>query len=219
MSARLRVVLADDSYLVREGTGRLLAAGDDVEVVAAVADVPALLAAVEEHAPDVVLTDVRMPSGTEGIEAAHALHDRGSTGVVLLSQHAEVAYAVALLERGAAGRSYLLKERVGDRAELVQALRTTAAGGSIIDAVVVAALVEREARRQSSPLRRLSDRELDVLGAMARGQTNQGIATELHLSQSAVEKHINALFTKLDLPADGVVHRRVAAVLAFLDQA
>jgi DNA-binding NarL/FixJ family response regulator len=113
--------------------------------------------------------------------------------------------------------SYLLKERVGDRAELVQALRTTATGGSIVDATVVELLVARETRRTSSPVRHLNDRERDVLSAMACGRTNPGIAAELHLSTSAVEKHINAIFTKLDLPADGAVHRRVAAVLAFLD--
>lgn len=216
----LRVLVADDSYLVRDGTARLLSAGEDVDVVGAVADVPSLLLAVDRERPDVVLTDIRMPAGTEGIEAAHVIRQRHpAIGVVLLSQHADVAYALALLREGAAGRSYLLKERVGDRAELVQALRTTAGGGSIVDAHVVAGLVEREARRQSSPLSALNDRERDVLSAMARGQTNPAIAQQLHLSTSAVEKHISAVFTKLQLPPDGAVHRRVAAVLAFLDSA
>lgn len=219
MKVPLRVVVADDSYLVREGTARLLAAGGDVEVVAAVADASSLLQAVEQLSPDVVLTDVRMPDGIEGIDAAGEIRRRSSIGVVLLSQHADVSYALALFRDGAQGRSYLLKERVGDRAELVQALRTTAGGGSIVDAVVVAALVEREAIRASSPLRRLNERELDVLRAMARGHTNPAIAVELHLSVSAVEKHINGLFTKLDLPPDAAVHRRVAAVLTFLDSA
>jgi DNA-binding NarL/FixJ family response regulator len=217
VSAPLRVVVADDSFLVREGTARLLSAGDDVVVVAEAADAPSLLRAVEEHRPDVVLTDVRMPSGIEGIEAGHEIRARTDTGVVILSQHADASYALALLRDGRSGMSYLLKERVGDRAELVQALRTTSAGGSIIDATVVQQLVNRETRRTSSPLRRLNDRERDVLSGMARGQTNPGIAAELHLSTSAVEKHINAIFTKLDLPPSGVVHRRVAAVLAFLD--
>jgi DNA-binding NarL/FixJ family response regulator len=217
VSQPLRVVVADDSFLVRDGTARLLSAGNDVLVVAAVSDAPSLLGAVDEHCPDVVLTDVRMPHGIEGIEAGHQIRNRGNTGVVILSQHADASYALALLRDGTGGMSYLLKERVGDRAELVQALRTTAAGGSIVDAKVVEQLVKRETRRTSSPVRRLNDRERDVLSGMARGQTNPGIAAELKLSTSAVEKHINAIFTKLDLPPNGEVHRRVAAVLAFLD--
>jgi DNA-binding NarL/FixJ family response regulator len=215
----LRVVLADDSFLVRDGTARLLSAGPDVQVLAAVADAPSLLRAVEEHHPDVVLTDVRMPHGVEGIDAARELARRTTVGVVLLSQHADPAYALALLQDGAQGRSYLLKERVGDRAELVQALRTTAAGGSIVDAVVVSQLLERDARRRTSRLQLLNDREREVLQAMAGGQTNPAIAASLHLSTSAVEKHINAIFTKLDLAADGQIHRRVAAVLTLLQDA
>jgi DNA-binding NarL/FixJ family response regulator len=218
VTAPLRVVLADDSYLVRDGTARLLAAGPDVDVVAAVGDAPSLLRAVDGLRPDVVLTDVRMPERIEGIDAAREIRRRTSTGVVLLSQHADVSYALELFEDGARGCSYLLKERVGNRAELVQALRTTAEGGSIVDALVVAALVQRESVRAASPLRLLSDRERDVLAAMAKGLTNAGIAAELHLSTSSVEKHINTVFTKLDLPADSAVHRRVAAVLAFLDE-
>lgn len=217
MTERLRVVVADDSFLVREGTARLLSAGSDVEVVDAVGDAPSLLRAVEEHVPDAVLTDVRMPFGIEGIEAAREIRRRGATGVVILSQHADAAYALALLDGGAAGMSYLLKERVGDRAELVQALRTTAAGGSVIDATVVEQLLLRDSRRSSSPVQDLNDRERAVLAAMACGATNSGIAADLHLSVSAVEKHINAIFTKLGLSGDSTVHRRVAAVLAFLD--
>ena len=217
MSQLLTVVVADDSFLVRDGTARLLSAGKDVLVVAAVSDAPSLLRAVDEYSPDVVLTDVRKPRGIEGIEAGHRIRSRGNTGVVILSQHADASYALALLRDGTAGMSYLLKERVGDRAELVRALRTTAAGGSVVDATVVEQLVKRETRRTSSPVRRLNDRERDVLSGMARGQTNPGIAAELRLSTSAVEKHINAIFTKLDLPPSGEVHRRVAAVLAFLD--
>ena len=214
----LRVVVADDSFLVREGTVRLLAAGGDVDVVGAAEDAPTLLRLVAERRPDVVLTDVRMPSGTEGIDAALEIRRASGTGVVLLSQHADPAYALALLRGGTSGLSYLLKERVGDRAELVQALRTTAAGGSVVDAVVVGQLMSREDRRPDSPLRSLTDRERDVLAAMARGQSNPGIGAELHLSVSAVEKHVNAIFTKLGLAADAAVHRRVAAVLAYLGE-
>lgn len=217
MTGPLRVVVADDSFLVREGTARLLSAADDVDVVASVGDAPSLLRAVEQHAPDAVLTDVRMPHGIEGIEAAREVRRRGATGVVIFSQHADAAYALALLEGGTAGMSYLLKERVGDRAELVQALRTTAAGGSVIDATVVEQLLLRDSRRSSSPVRDLNDRERDVLAAMACGATNAAIAAQLHLSLSGVEKHINAIFGKLGLSTDASVHRRVAAVLAFLD--
>jgi DNA-binding NarL/FixJ family response regulator len=167
VSQPLKVVVVDDSFLVRDGTARLLSAGQDVLVVDAVGDAPSLLRAVDEHSPDVVLTDVRMPRGIEGIEAGHRIRSRGNTGVVILSQHADASYALALLRDGTAGMSYLLKERVGDRAELVRALRTTAAGGSVVDATVVEQLVKRETRRTSSPVRRLNDRERDVLSGMA----------------------------------------------------
>ena len=182
-------------------------------------DAEELLTAVEEHAPDVVITDIRMPPthGMEGIEAAHQLRRRHpALGIVVLSNHADPDYAVALFRDGTAGLAYLLKERVGDRAELLRAARETAAGRIVIDPVIVEALVHRSARRESSPLAALSHRELQVLEQMAAGRTNPGIAAELHLSVSAVEKNVNAIFTKIGMVEDASTHRRVAAVLAYL---
>lgn len=153
----------------------------------------------------------------EGIEAAHAIRaEHPHVGVVVLSQHADEAYAYELLRHGTAGLGYLLKERVGDRAELVRALRETVAGRSVIDPLVVDALVVRGARRESSGLAELNERELAVLGEMAQGRTNPAIAESLHLSVSAIEKHINAIFFKLNLTHEQQVHRRVAAVITYL---
>ncbi|HEY7043696.1 MAG TPA: response regulator transcription factor [Nocardioidaceae bacterium] len=218
-AAVLRVVLAEDNYLVREGTRQVLEAGDGVSVVATVGDAAALLEAVEDHRPDAVVTDIRMPPShhMEGIEAAHLIRERWpQIGVVVLSQYADEAYAFALLERGTAGLAYLLKERVLDRADLVRALRETADGRSVLDPLVVDALVSRRARQERSKLSDLTDRETAVLSLMAEGHTNAGIGRELHLSASAVEKHINAIFTKLGLSPETEVHRRVAAVVTFL---
>jgi DNA-binding NarL/FixJ family response regulator len=215
----LRVALAEDHYLVREGTRQLLEAAGDVEVVAAVGTGAELIGAVRRLRPAAVLTDIRMPPGhhMEGIEAAHAIRaEHPRIGVVVLSQHADEGYAYELLRHGTAGFAYLLKERVGDRHELVRALHEAAAGRSVIDPLVVDALVARRARIAASPLHELNARELAVLGAMAQGQTNQAIATSLHLSVSAIEKHINAIFLKLSLTHETLVHRRVAAVLTFL---
>jgi DNA-binding NarL/FixJ family response regulator len=215
----LRIVLADDHYLVREGTRQLLELNGDAAVVASVGDADELLTAVAEHEPDVVITDIRMPPthGMEGIEAAHELRRRHpALGIVVLSNHADPDYAVALFRTGTAGLAYLLKERVGDRAELLRAARETAEGRSVIDPAIVETLVHRGTRRESSPLAGLSPRELQVLEQMAAGRTNPGIATELHLSVSAVEKNVNAIFTKIGMPEDASTHRRVAAVLAYL---
>ena len=218
MAERLRVVLAEDNYLVREGTRRLLEESGDVEVLAAVGDAEQLLDAVRRFAPEAVLTDIRMPPGhhMEGIEAAHAIRAaHPDVGVAVLSQHSDAGYAFALLRNGVAGLAYLLKDRLGDVDELVRALRAVAAGESVIDPTVVDALVARQARRTQSPLAALSPRELDVLREMARGRTNAGIEAALHLAGSTVEKHVNAIFSKLGL-ADEPVHRRVAAVLTYL---
>jgi DNA-binding NarL/FixJ family response regulator len=219
MSPPIRVILADDHYLVREGTRQLLELGGEVTVVAAAADAAELLAAVQRQPADVVVTDIRMPPGhhMEGIEAAHAIRaDHPDVGVVVLSNHADDAYAIELFRDGTAGLAYLLKDRVGDRDELLGAVRATAAGGSVIDPVIVESLVRRQTRRDSSRLEELTDRERSVLEQMAIGRTNGSIAEALHLSVSAVEKNINSIFTKLGLAEEAHVHRRVAAVLAFL---
>jgi DNA-binding NarL/FixJ family response regulator len=215
----LRIVFAEDDYLVREGTAALLAEAGDVEVVAAVADRDGLLAAVEEHGPDAVLTDIRMPptKTTEGIDAARRIREEHpETGVVVLSQYAEEDYAYELLKDGAEGLGYLLKERVADVEEIVRALRDVAAGGSVLDPKVVEGLVARRDREARSPLAHLTDREREVLSLMAEGKNNAAIAANLYLTERAVEKHINSLFHKLGLSEEPNVHRRVMAVLTFL---
>ena len=215
----MRVVIAEDNYLVREGTRQLLEAGGEVEVVAAVGTRDALLDAVERLHPDAVLTDIRMPPDhhMEGIDAAHAIRlAHPHIGVVVLSQHADEGYAFQLLKHGTAGLAYLLKERVGDRGELLRALRETVDGRSVLDPTIVDGLVGRRIRLAESPLRTLNERELSVLRLMAEGKTNPAIAHQLALSESAIEKHINAIFSKLGVTEEARVHRRVAAVLTFL---
>lgn len=217
--AVLRVVLADDHYLVREGTRQLLELDGQVVVLASVENAVRLMAAVDEYEPDVVITDIRMPPThtLEGIEAAHRLREkRSDLGIVVLSNHVDPDYALALFKDGMAGLAYLLKDRVGDRDQLLAAARAVAAGESVIDPAVVEGLVHRRSRQESSPLRRLTDRERDVLEAMAAGLSNSAIAARLHLSISAVEKNVNAIFTKLGLVDEPTTHRRVGAVLAFL---
>lgn len=219
LTERLRVVLAEDSYLVREGTRRLLESSGEVEVVAAVGSADELLDAVERLRPDAVMTDIRMPPGhsTEGIDAAHAIRRRHpEIGVVVLSQHADEGYVIELLRDGTDGYGYLLKERVGDRSELLRALRETARGGSVIDPTLIAALVGRRRGEARSPLADLTPRELDVLRLMAEGRTNAAIAHELSLSESSIEKHITVIFSKLALEEEPQLHRRVAAVVTFL---
>jgi DNA-binding NarL/FixJ family response regulator len=231
MAEPLRIVIADDNYLVREGTRRLLEDSGQVTVLAAVGSAPELLDAVRRARPDAVLTDIRMPPAgpaagggggpaMEGIDAAHAIKaaDPG-VGVVILSQYADESYAFELFRNGTAGLGYLLKDRVGDLRQLLSALREAARGGSVIDPQVVDALVARRVRLRESPLTRLTPRELDVLREMAQGRGNAGIAQELSLSESSVEKHVNAIFAKLDLASEQQVHRRVAAVLTFLRDA
>ena len=215
----IRVVFAEDNYLVREGTAALLATSDQVELVGTATTRDELLAAVEEHAPDAVLTDIRMPpTGTnEGIEAAKAIRSaHPKIGVVVLSQFIEEHYAFDLLKDGAAGLGYLLKERVADVDELVRALGEVARGGSVLDPKVVEALVSAKERMAHSPLAQLTDREREVLSHMAQGENNAAIAKSLFLTERAVEKHINSLFHKLGLTEEPDVHRRVMAVLAFL---
>jgi DNA-binding NarL/FixJ family response regulator len=215
----VRVVFAEDNYLVREGTAALLQASDEVELVSTAESLDELLAAVEEHLPDVVLTDIRMPPSntTEGIDAARRIRaDHPDIGVVVLSQFAEEEYAFELLKDGAAGLGYLLKERVSNLEEIVRALNEVAKGGSVLDPKVVEALVAAKDRMAHSPLASLTEREREVLENMAQGKNNAAIAKSMFLTERAVEKHINSLFHKLGLSEEVDVHRRVMAVLAFL---
>jgi DNA-binding NarL/FixJ family response regulator len=215
----ITVVLAEDSYLMREGVSRLLDTDPEIDLVATGADLEELLRAVDERSPDVVVTDIRMPPThtDEGIQAARAFRvTHPQVGVVLLSQYDEPEYAVKLLAQGASGRAYLLKDRLFDASDLVHAIREVAAGRSVIDAQVVEGLVVARNRFDTSPLRRLSPRELDVLSQMTEGKNNEAIAGALRLSVGVVEKHINSIFAKLQLGAEPDVHRRVKAVLIYL---
>jgi DNA-binding NarL/FixJ family response regulator len=220
MSAPLRVVFAEDNFLVREGIGALLGEVEGIEVVGMVADPQGLLNAVSEHEPDAVLTDIRMPPThtNEGIVAAKRIRaENPGVGVVVLSQYAEEDYAFELLCDGVAGLGYLLKERVSDLEELSRALHQVACGGSVLDPKVVESLLSRKAHEARSPLLGLTDRERDVLEQMATGRNNATIAKTLFMSERAVEKHIGAVFQKLGLVDEGEVNRRVMAVLAFLE--
>jgi DNA-binding NarL/FixJ family response regulator len=215
----IRVVVAEDSLIVREGLQQLLAASPRVDVVGAYGDVGAVLDAVGRDRPDVILTDIRMPPSNtdEGIRLAdHLRESRPSTGVVVLSQYAEPAYVLALLDRGSDRRGYLLKERIHDRGQLVSPIDAVARGGSVIDSKIVEVLVEAKSRADRSPLAELTPRERDVLAEMAEGKSNAAIAESLVLTKRAVEKHINSIFTKLGLAASEDVSKRVKATLLFL---
>lgn len=217
----VRVVLAEDSTLLRDGVVRLLGTSDLVDVVAACNDLPALLEAIDAECPDVVLTDIRMPptQTDEGLQAArHVRAQHPDMGVVVLSQYVEPAFALELLDGGAGRRGYLLKERVADVHELVAALVRVADGGTVVDSKVVDVLLAKRSARTESPLARLSPRERDVLGEMASGKSNAAIATSLVLSERAVEKHSSNIFSKLDLSEEPELNRRVAAVLVWLDR-
>jgi DNA-binding NarL/FixJ family response regulator len=220
VGAALRVVFAEDNFLVRQGTAALLAEVTEVEVVRLVEDPDALLAAVGELTPDGVLTDIRMPPSftTEGIDVAKRIRAAyPGTGVVVLSQYVEPQYAVDLFAEGVGGLGYLLKERVRDVDELVRALQDVSRGGSALDPKVVEALLAHRSEQRSSPLAELTNRELDVLRQMATGCGNSAIARRMYLSERAVEKHISGVFQKLGLPPEGDMNRRVVAVLTFLE--
>lgn len=216
----MRVVIAEDHYLVREGTRQLLESSGDVEVVATVENAEALLEAVDRQVPDAVITDIRMPptNQTEGIEAAHQIREtHPEIGVVVLSQYVNSLYAFGLFREGTSGLAYLLKDRVGDVDQLLRALREVINGGSVVDPQVVEGLLARRQQLAGTLLDTLTDRETEVLSEMAQGKSNAAISETLFISQSAVEKHINSIFSKLTLrPEDGEQHRRVAAVLTFL---
>jgi DNA-binding NarL/FixJ family response regulator len=215
----LRLVIAEDHLLVREGVRRLLEADPDLEVAAVCGALDSLFAAVEAEHPDVVVTDIRMPPGNsdEGIQAAERLRTSNpEIGVVVLSQYATPSYALALLEGGSAGRSYLLKERVQEPDQLVSAIRAVATGGSVIDPKVVEALVAEDARGERSPLKSLTARERDVLREMAAGKSNSAIGESLFLAERSVEKVIHSIFLKLGLSWEPSVNKRVKAVILFL---
>jgi DNA-binding NarL/FixJ family response regulator len=215
----IRVVLADDSYLVREALTHVLAPADGVEVVATCNDGASLLRAVAAEQPDVVVTDIRMPPSDtdEGVRVAAQLREtHPGIGVVILSQFADPRYGLALLEHGSDGRAYLLKERIQYRGQLVAAIESVAAGGSVIDAKVVEALIAERTRAADSPLNDLTPREREILTFVARGHSNQAIADELVLTKRAVEKHINSIFLKLGLTDATDVSRRVKAALIYL---
>jgi DNA-binding NarL/FixJ family response regulator len=212
-------MLADDQYLVREGVRRLLETSDEVEVMAVCDDLDSLLTAVDAEPPDVVVTDIRMPPGDadEGIQAALQLREsHPQVGVVVLSQYAMPGYALTLFERGCEGRAYLLKERVKDLDQLVEAIRAVSAGGSVVDPKVVDALVAANARADGSPLNELTPRERDVLREMAEGKNNAAIAKTLVLTERSVEKVIHSIFLKLGLTWEEAVHKRVKAVVLYL---
>jgi DNA-binding NarL/FixJ family response regulator len=216
---RIRVVVADDSYLMRESLTAMLAAEPEVELVSVCSNGNELEAAVAAERPAVVIVDIRMPpSGAdEGVRVANRLREsHPETGVLVLSQYAEATYALALLESGSARRAYLLKERIRDKGELIRAITTVARGGSVIDPEIVDVLIEARARVARSPLAELTPRERQLLGEIAEGKSNAAIAESLVLSKRAVEKHVNAIFSKLNLRDAQDVSRRVKAALLYL---
>src|SRR4051812_12262186 len=215
----IKVVVAEDSYLVREVLTQLLVEDPELTLAAVVEDARGLISAIERERPDVVLTDIFMPpyKGAEGIHVAAELREsHPEIGVVILSQYAEPGYALELLESGSAGRAYLLKERVGNRGELLSAIRAVATGGSVIDPKIVDTLIAERSRVTDSLVSSLTTREREVLAEVATGKSNSAIADSLFLTKRAVEKHINAIFMKLNLRDSDDVSRRVKATLIYL---
>ncbi len=218
---RIRLLIAEDDYLVREGARAAVAADPRIEVLGTASSAPELIELLDDHVPDVVLLDIRMPPTftTEGIDLAH--HVRGEhpgVGIVVLSQHADPEYALELLKDGSDGVAYLLKERLGDADRLLQAIDEVRAGGSMLDPRIVEALLEAQRRRSASKLAGLTPRELEVLSLMASGRGNAAIARELSITDRSVEKHTNAIFRKLGLAEEIDLNRRVAAVLFYLQR-
>jgi DNA-binding NarL/FixJ family response regulator len=215
----IRLLLADDSYLIREGISRLLGGRSEIEVVAAAEDLPGLLEAAASLVPDVVLTDVRMPPDhtDEGVRAAAELRvDHPQMGVVVLSQYVDAALAVSLFEQGSAGRAYLLKDRLADLDELVSAIGAVAGGGSVVDSTVVETLVAAQMRAANTPLADLTSREREVLAEMAKGKNNASIASAMGIAERSIEKYIHTIFVKLGLAWEADTHRRVKAVVLYL---
>jgi DNA-binding NarL/FixJ family response regulator len=215
----IRVVLADDSFLVREAITQLLSSAPEFELVAVSDRYDRVMEAIDEHTPDVVVSDIRMPpTGVdEGIQMAERLRaSHPEIGVVILSQYLEASYVLRLLDGGSARRGYLLKDRITHRNQLATAIEQVAEGGSVIDPLVVDSLVRAREQSERSPLAELTPRERDVLSLVAQGKSNASIATELFLTKRAVEKHINAIFAKLKMPEENEISRRVVATLVFL---
>jgi DNA-binding NarL/FixJ family response regulator len=213
-----RVVLGEDSYLASEGIARVIERAGDIELIAMCGDLDTLKQAVAELAPDVVLTDVRMPPthSDEGIRLATELHaSHPAIGVVLLTQHIEPLYARTLLQDGSAGRAYLLKERIKDGRTLAEVVRSVATGGSFVDPTVVEALLKSTQAREETQLGQLTPRELEILALIAEGRSNSAIAAELFLTKRAVERHINSIFMKLELGNTEDISRRVKATLIY----
>ena len=217
----IRVVIAEDSYLIREVLSTALNAAAEVELVAICSNGKELRTAIDIWHPDVVMTDIRMPPSRtdEGIRVAADLRESApETGVVVLSQYAEPSYALALLEKGTGGRAYLLKERISNKGELIGAIQAVARGGSVIDPTIVDVLIDARSRAVNSRLSQLTPRERELLAEIATGKSNSAIAESLFLTKRAVEKHINSIFSKLDLPETEDVSRRVKATLIFLSE-
>jgi DNA-binding NarL/FixJ family response regulator len=218
-ATRYRLVVAEDAFLIREGIRHALEREDEVEVLEYCSDLGSLLQAVEEKQPDVVITDIRMPptSTDEGVQAAAALRENHpDIGVVVISQYVSPHYALRLFEHGSGGRAYLLKEHVGHRIQLMEAIREVANGGSVVDPKVVDVLVEARMRARNSRLAQLTPREREVLAGVASGKSNAAVASSLFLTKRAVEKNINSIFAKLGLTDDSTVSRRVQAALLYL---
>jgi DNA-binding NarL/FixJ family response regulator len=217
----IRVVIAEDAYVVREFLAVALGAAPEVELVAVCTNGKELKSAIGSWRPQVVITDIRMPPSRadEGIQIATELRDTDpEIGVIVLSQYAEPAYALALLEHGTGRRAYLLKERIRDRAELIGAIETVASGGAVIDPLIVDVLIEARSRVAHSRLTQLTPRERELLAELAVGKTNGAIAKSLFLTKRAVEKHVNSIFSKLGLPESDDISRRVMATLIYLSE-
>jgi DNA-binding NarL/FixJ family response regulator len=217
---RLRVFIADDSFLIREGLQQVLGLAPEIHVQGAYADAPSLLAAVDADPPDVVVTDIRMPptQTDEGMQiAARLRRTHPGLGVVVLSQHESAQYAAELLAAGAAGRGYLLKDRIHDLDHIVSTLQAVAAGECRIDTRLIDELVARR-QRQPSPLQDLTPRQREILGDVAQGKSNLAIAADRGLTQRAVEKHVSEIFGRLGLGSDATISRRVHATLLYLAQ-